>query len=70
MSSSSSFTSPVSFTPREVGILEALRPFLGADAEVLYGAHGRSLHRLVCHARDASTVGCLQLMSGLRLARV
>ncbi|MGJ7558372.1 JAB domain-containing protein [Variovorax sp. RB3P1] len=54
---------------RERSVLAALRPFLGADAEVLYEAQGRSLHKLVCFARDSSLPGCAQLLCGLRLAR-
>lgn len=54
---------------RERSVLAALRPFLGADAEVLYEAQGRSLHKLVCFARDSSMPGCAQLLCGLRLAR-
>lgn len=58
-----------SFTARELVVLDALRPFLGADAEGLYAAQGRSLHKLVCFARDSSLPGCAQLLCGLRLAR-
>ena len=54
---------------RERSVLAALRPFLGADAEVLYEAQDRSLHKLVCFARDSSLPGCAQLLCGLRLAR-
>ena len=54
---------------RERSVLAALRPFLGADAEVLYEAQGRSLHKLICFARDSSLPGCAQLLCGLRLAR-
>ena len=74
-SSSSSSTSSSSagqadaLSSRDLRVLEALRPFLGADAEALFEAHGRSLHRLIGVARDASGIGWLQLRSGLRLAR-
>lgn len=54
---------------RERSVLAALRPFLGADAEVLYEAQGRCLHKLICFARDSSLPGCAQLLCGLRLAR-
>ncbi|WP_198086259.1 JAB domain-containing protein [Variovorax sp. E3] len=57
------------FTAREQCVLEALRPFLGADAQGLYEAQGRSLHKLICFARDSSLPGCVQLLCGLRLAR-
>lgn len=50
-------------------MLEALRPILGAAAEVLCEAQGRSLHKLDCFARDSSLPGCVQLLCGLRLAR-
>jgi DNA repair protein RadC len=62
-------TSPSAMTARERSVLVSLRPFLGADAEVLYEAQGRSLHKLVCFARDSSLPGCTQLLCGLRLAR-
>jgi len=58
-----------SFTARELGVLDTLRAFLGADAEVLYAAQDRSLYKLVCFARDSSLPGCAQLLRGLRLAR-
>ena len=67
--SGSSSDSSSGVTARERSVLEALRPFLGADAEALYTAQGRSLHRLVCFARDSSLPGCAQLLCGLRLAR-
>ncbi|MBB4225545.1 RadC family protein [Variovorax guangxiensis] len=68
-SSFSSSSMPCVFTARELQVLDALRPFLGADTEGLYAAQGRSLHRLVCFARDSSLPGCAQLLCGLRLAR-
>jgi len=68
-SSFSSSSMPSAFTARELQVLDALRPFLGADTEGLYAAQGRSLHRLVCFARDSSLPGCAQLLCGLRLAR-
>ncbi len=68
-SSFSSSSMPSVFTARELQVLDALRPFLGADTEGLYAAQGRSLHRLVCFARDSSLPGCAQLLCGLRLAR-
>ena len=67
--SSSGASSPSVLSVRELGVLAALRPFLGADAEVLYEAQGRSLHKMVCFARDSSLPGCAQLLCGLRLAR-
>lgn len=54
---------------RDLRVLEALRPFLGAQAEALFEAHGRSLHRLIGAARDGSGIGYLQMRSGLCLAR-
>lgn len=68
-SSLSSASSSGVFTARELGVLDALRPFLGAEAEGLYTAHGRSLHQLVCFAQGSSLPGCAQLLCGLRLAR-
>ncbi|MDP9912520.1 DNA repair protein RadC [Variovorax boronicumulans] len=54
---------------RDLRVLDALRPFLGAQAEALFEANGRSLHRLIGVARDASGIGWLQMRSGLCLAR-
>jgi hypothetical protein len=54
---------------RERSVLEALRPFLGADAEVLCEAQGRSLHKPVCFARDSSLPGCVQLARHTRASR-
>lgn len=68
-SSFSSSSMPCVFTAHELQVLDALRPFLGADTEGLYAAQSRSLHRLVCFARDSSLPGCAQLLCGLRLAR-
>ncbi|WP_285414565.1 DNA repair protein RadC [Variovorax sp. efr-133-TYG-130] len=68
-SSLSSASSSGVFTARELGVLDALRPFLGAEAEGLYTAQGRSLHKLVCFAQGSSLPGCAQLLCGLRLAR-
>ncbi|SEF35322.1 DNA repair protein RadC [Variovorax sp. NFACC27] len=68
-SSPASFHGPSAFTARELQVLDALRPFLGAEAEGLYAAQGRSLHKLVCFARESSLPGCAQLLCGLRLAR-
>jgi len=69
LSSSSISSGACVFTARERSVLDALRPFLGADAERLYAAQGRSLQRLVGFARDSSLPGCTQLLCGLRLAR-
>ena len=69
LSTSSAGEAGSALTPRDLRVLEALRPFLGAEAEALFEAHGRSLHRLIGVARDASGIGWLQMRSGLRLAR-
>lgn len=68
-SSSSSAGEAGALSSRDLRVLEALRPFLGAEAEALFEANGRSLHRLIGVARDASGIGWLQMRSGLRLAR-
>lgn len=67
--SSESFASSSMVARIECEVLEALHALLGADAGQLYEAHGRSLHRLVGAARDASLPGCEPLLCGLRLAR-
>ncbi|MDP9896330.1 DNA repair protein RadC [Variovorax boronicumulans] len=69
MSSSSAGEAAGMLSSRDLRVLEALRPFLGAEAEALFEVHGRSLHRLIGFARDTSGIGWLQMLSGLRLAR-
>ena len=52
--SSESLASSFMAVRTECEVLVALNSLLGADAVRLYEAHGRSLHRLVGAARDAS----------------
>lgn len=66
---SSSAGEVASLSSRDLRVIEALRPFLGGEAEALFEAHGRSLHRLIGVARDASGIGWLQMRSGLCLAQ-
>ncbi|SFQ29732.1 hypothetical protein SAMN05216567_113122 [Variovorax sp. OK605] len=49
-------------TARGLRVLEALRRFRGADAEVLCEARDRSLHKLILFARTSSLPGCSQLL--------
>ncbi|MDQ0570013.1 hypothetical protein QFZ42_001847 [Variovorax paradoxus] len=61
--SSSAGEAAGTLSARDLRVLEALRPFLGAEAEALFEAHGRSLHRLVGFARDTSGIGWLQMLA-------
>ena len=67
--SSESLASSFMAVRTECEVLVALNSLLGADAVRLYEAHGRSLHRLVGAARDASLPGGESLLCGLRVAR-
>ncbi|RYX88814.1 MAG: DNA repair protein RadC [Comamonadaceae bacterium] len=60
-------TSPL--TVREQRSIDAIRPFFGADAETLFEAHGRSLHKLTYFARQSGLAGCQRLTTGLALAQ-
>jgi len=57
------------FTARERQVLEALRPFLGGQAEALYAAHDRSLHKSWWASHAMRRCRGAQLLCGLRLAR-
>lgn len=69
MSSSSVGEAAGALSSRDLRVLQALRPFVGVEAEALFEVHGRSLHRLIGFARDTSGIGWLQMLAGLRLAR-
>ncbi|RYE42895.1 MAG: DNA repair protein RadC [Hyphomicrobiales bacterium] len=56
-------------TVRQQRILDALRPFFGANADTLYEAHGRSLQKLTYFARHSALPGCHRLATGLALAQ-
>jgi DNA repair protein RadC len=58
-----------SLTEQQRRSVDVLRPFLGADADALYEANGRSLRKLAYFARDSSLPCCQQLVTGLALAQ-
>ena len=62
-------TASSDLTVRQQRIVDALRPFLGADADTLYEAHGRSLQKLTYFARRSALPGCHRLVTGLALAQ-
>lgn len=62
-------TTSSDLTVRQQRIVDALRPFLGADADTLYEAHGRSLQKLTGFARRSTLPGCHRLVTGLALAQ-
>lgn len=62
-------TASLDLTARQRRIVEALRPLLGAQAEALYEANGRSLHKLAGFARDSSLPCCRRLVTSLALAQ-
>ncbi|NDZ17202.1 hypothetical protein [Variovorax sp. WS11] len=51
-------TASFDLTAQQRRIVDALRPILGAEADALYEANGRSLHRLTGFARDSSMPCC------------
>lgn len=62
-------TASSDLTVRQQRILDALRPFFGANADTLYEAHGRSLQKLTYYARRSALPGCHRLATGLALAQ-
>ena len=62
-------TGSLDFTAQQRRIVDALRPILGAEADALYEANGRSLRKLAYFARDSSLPCCQQLVTGLALAQ-
>lgn len=62
-------TASLDLTAQQRRIVNALRPILGAEAEALYEAHGRSLHKLAGFARDSSMPSCQRLATSLALAQ-
>jgi len=54
---------------RQQRIVDALRPFFGADADALYEAHGRSLQKLTYFARQSTLPQFHRLVTGLALAQ-
>ncbi len=62
-------TAPTDLSFRQERIVEALRPFFGAEADALYEANGRSLQRLTYFARQSQLPACHRLATGLALAQ-
>lgn len=62
-------TAPLDLTAQQRRVVDALRPVLGAEADALYEAHGRSLHKLAGFARDSSMPCCRRLLTSLALAQ-
>jgi DNA repair protein RadC len=62
-------TASLDLTAQQRRIVDALRPILGAEAEALYEAHGRSLHKLAGFARDSSMPSCQRFATSLALAQ-
>lgn len=62
-------TAPSELTVRQQRIVDALRPFFGAEADALYEANGRSLHKLTYFARQSSLPSFHRLVTGLALAQ-
>jgi DNA repair protein RadC len=54
---------------RQQRIVDALRPFFGAEADALYEANGRSLQKLTYFARESSLPSFHRLATGLALAQ-
>ncbi|MFM9428010.1 DNA repair protein RadC [Variovorax sp. GrIS 2.14] len=62
-------TASSELTVRQQRIVDALRPFFGAEADALYEAHGRSLQKLTYFARQSMLPSCHRLVTGLVLAQ-
>ena len=62
-------TASSELTVRQQRIVDALRPFFGAEADALYEAHGRSLQKLTYFARQSMLPSCHRLVTGLALAQ-
>ena len=62
-------TASSELTVRQQRIVDALRPFFGAEADALYEAHGRSLLRLTYFARQSNLPSFHRLTTGLALAQ-
>lgn len=62
-------TASSDLTVSQQRIVDALRLFLGAEAQTLYEAHGRSLLNLTYHARQSTLPSFHRLVTGLTLAQ-
>ncbi|MEJ8852172.1 RadC family protein [Variovorax rhizosphaerae] len=61
--------SSVELNARQQRIVDALRPFFGAEADALYEANGRSLQKLAYSARQSALPSFRRLATGLALAQ-
>ena len=62
-------TASSELTVRQQRIVDALRPFFGAEADALYEANDRSLLKLTYFARQSSLPSFHRLVTGLALAQ-
>ena len=62
-------TASSDLTIRQQRIVDALRPFFGAEADALYEANGRSLQKLTYFARQSTLPSFHRLVTGLALAQ-
>lgn len=62
-------TASTDLSVRQQRIVDALRPFFGAQADALYEANGRSLQKLTYFARQSQLPECHRLVTGLALAQ-
>ncbi len=62
-------TASSDLTVRQQRIVDALRPFFGAEADALYEANGRSLQKLTYFARQSTLPSFHRLVTGLSLAQ-
>ncbi|WP_444813341.1 JAB domain-containing protein [Variovorax saccharolyticus] len=62
-------TASTDLTVRQQRIVDALRPFFGAEADALYEAHDRSLMKLTYFARQSGLPNFHRLATGLALAQ-
>jgi DNA repair protein RadC len=68
-STSSASSASADLSVRQQRIVDALRPFFGAEADALYEANGRSLHKLAYTARQSALPSFHRLATGLALAQ-
>lgn len=62
-------TASSDLTVRQQRIVDALRPFFGAEADALYEANDRSLQKLTYFARQSTLPSFHRLVTGLALAQ-
>ncbi|WP_213956794.1 MULTISPECIES: DNA repair protein RadC [unclassified Variovorax] len=69
MTTSSTSSASSDLSVRQQRIVDALRPFFGAEADALYEANGRSLQKLAYSARQSGLPNFHRLATGLALAQ-